>query len=262
MSQRAEEMPIPECFPLPMTVAGRTVVITGAGRGLGRVLAVAFARAHANVALVGRQAEDLKLVETSLPGEHMWIAGDVRDPALNEHVASAVRERYGHLDVWIANAGISPVVRRATEMEVDTWCSIVETNLTGVFLGARAAAKVMEPGGRIIMTSSVLSQRASVGLSAYSASKAGIEAFTRTLALELGPQQITVNAVAPGWFDSPLSAGFRDGDERERQILGHTALGQWGTADDLPGPYLFLASEASRFVTGAVIPLDGGYLLS
>ena len=255
------EIVIPEDYPPPVDVTGRRVVVTGATRGLGRLLVTAFARCGATVGLVARSEEDLLKTAASLPGEHLIFAGDVRDEAFNQSVAEALCTECGGLDVWIANAGVSPVMQRADMLSAETWSTVIETNLNGAFLGAKAAAQRMTPGGRIIFTSSVIGQRAMHGLSAYSASKGALDALVRAMAIELGQQGITVNAVAPGWFDSPLAAGFRSSERLDRKIVDHTALRRWGQAEDLPGVYLFLASDAAQYVTGAVIPVDGGYLL-
>jgi NAD(P)-dependent dehydrogenase (short-subunit alcohol dehydrogenase family) len=257
-----DEIDIPEDdFPPPIDVRGRAVVVTGATRGLGRVLVTAFARSGASVGLVARNQEQLRTTMASLPGQHVAFAGDIRDEQFNLTVADAMRAEFGHLDVWVATAGVSPVLQRAQNLPAETWRLVVETNLTGVFYGAKAAAQVMRAGGRIIVTSSVIGQRAMDGLSAYSASKGAVDALVRTLAIELGGQGITVNGVAPGWFDSPMAGGVRANETLNERIIDHTALRRWGQAADLPGAYLFLASEASRFLTGAVIPVDGGYLL-
>jgi NAD(P)-dependent dehydrogenase (short-subunit alcohol dehydrogenase family) len=261
MSDRCEEIPVPDDFPTLVDVAGCRVVVTGATRGLGRLLAFAFARCGATVGLVARDEERLRKTAADLGGEHLVFAGDVRDEDFNAHVAESMKAELGRLDVWIANAGVSPVMQRAEHLDSATWQEVIDTNLTGAFYGAKAAAEVMGRGGRIIFTSSVIGQRPMDGLSAYSASKGAVDALVRTLALELGPQGITVNAVAPGWFDSPLAAGFRANKTRDAKIVQHTALGRWGQAEDLPGIYLFLASGASDFLTGTVIPVDGGYLL-
>jgi gluconate 5-dehydrogenase len=189
------------------------------------------------------------------------FAGDVRVEDFNTHVAQSMVDRLGGIDAWIANAGISPVVDVVQALDPTTWREVLDTNLTGAFLGVKAAARVMTAGASIIFTSSVIGQRSRRGLSAYAASKAGMDALVRTLALELGPNGITVNGVAPGWFDSPLAAGFRDNARLGRQITEHTALGRWGQSEDLPGIFMFLASDAARFITGAIIPVDGGYLL-
>ena len=119
----------------------------------------------------------------------------------------------------------------------------------------------MGPGSRIIVTGSVLGDRPHARLAAYSASKGGIHALVRSLAQELGPRQITANAVALGWFETGLGAFWQRDERRERDITAHTALGRWGTAADLPGVYLFLASAASAYITGTTITVDGGYSL-
>ena len=135
-------------------------------------------------------------------------------------------------------------------------------NLTGAFLGARAAARVMGEGGRLIFTGSVLGRAAPrKGLAAYSASKAGLVGMAKGLALDLAPAGITVNVVAPGWFDSPLADGWKSNAELSAVITGHTAQRRWGATTDLAGAYQFLASDASAFVTGTVLSVDGGYLL-
>src|SRR5262244_577764 len=170
-------------------VAGRRVVITGAGRGLGSVLATAFDAAGARLALAGR-----------LTGDHLVCAGDVRDELFNETVAERMTERFGGVDVWIANAGVSRVDPDITRLPAAAWREVIDTNLTGTFLGARAAAARMGAGGRIIVTGSVLGDRQHGRLAAYSASKGGVHALVRALAQDLGPRQITANAVALGWF--------------------------------------------------------------
>jgi NAD(P)-dependent dehydrogenase (short-subunit alcohol dehydrogenase family) len=242
-------------------VTGRRVVITGAGRGLGRVLATAFDSAGAHLGLIARSGAALAEVAGSLAGEALICAGDVRDAEFNETVAKQMIDRFGGVDVWICNAGVSPEVSSVLEMEPTTWRDIIDVNLTGTFLGARAAAAVMGRGGRIIVTGSVLGQRPHAGLAAYSASKSGVQALVQALAQELGPQGITVNTVALGWFDTGMGAHWHRHAERESDIVRHTALGRWGGPADLAGAYLFLASTSSAYVTGTTITVDGGYSL-
>jgi NAD(P)-dependent dehydrogenase (short-subunit alcohol dehydrogenase family) len=259
-----DQIDIPDVFPGPGDVAGKRVVITGASRGLGTLLAHAFSRAGASVALVARTERDLKTVAGALPGPSLVLSGDVADEDCNEAVADAVVAEWGGLDVWIGNAGISPVVAGPRETEASLWRQVLDVNLTGAFLGARAAARVMGEGGtggRIIFTGSVLGERPRKGLGAYSASKAGLTGLAKGLALDLADDGITVNVVAPGWFDSPLADGWKASPRLAAAITGHTAQGRWGASTDLAGAYLFLASDASAFVTGAVLTVDGGYLL-
>jgi NAD(P)-dependent dehydrogenase (short-subunit alcohol dehydrogenase family) len=256
------QIEVPDALPEVGDVAGRRVVLTGAGRGLGEVLAHAFSRAGAKVALVARTERDIAAVAAELPGPSLVLAGDVRDAEANDAVADAVVAEWGGLDVWIANAGISPVVAGPLDTDPAVWRDVLDVNLTGAFLGARAAARVMGEGGRLIFTGSVLGERPRKGLSAYSASKAGLVGLAKGLALDLAPAGITVNVVAPGWFDSPLAEGWMSNERLSEAILGHTAQRRWGSPGDLPGAYLFLASAAAAYITGTVLSVDGGYLLT
>jgi NAD(P)-dependent dehydrogenase (short-subunit alcohol dehydrogenase family) len=185
----------------------------------------------------------------------------VTDAEFNEEVADATATAWGGLDVWICNAGISPIVAGPLQTDPSIWRAILEVNLTGAFLGARAAARVMRAGGRLIFTGSVLGERPHEGLTAYSASKAGLVGLAKGLALDLAPAGVTVNVVAPGWFDSPMAEAWKNDAALAASVLGHTAQHRWGAPTDLAGAYQFLASDASAFVTGTVLTVDGGYLL-
>jgi NAD(P)-dependent dehydrogenase (short-subunit alcohol dehydrogenase family) len=257
-----EPIEIPPSLPRGGDVAGRRVVVTGASRGLGRVLAHAFSQAGAKVALAARTEPDLKTVAAELPGPSIVCAGDVTDETFNEALADAAVAEWGGLDVWIGNAGISPVVAGPRATDPAVWREVLDVNLTAAFLGARAAARVMDGGGRVIFTGSVLGERPGRRLSAYSASKAGLIGLAKSLALDLAAEGITVNVVAPGWFDSPLADGWKANPRLETEVLGHSAQRRWGDAADLAGAYQFLASDASAFVTGIVLDVDGGYLLA
>jgi NAD(P)-dependent dehydrogenase (short-subunit alcohol dehydrogenase family) len=256
-----EQIQIPATFPVPGAVSGKRVVITGASRGLGALLAHAFSRAGASVALVARTEVDLKTLADALPGPTLVASGDVTDEDCNEAIADAVVSEWGGLDAWICNAGISPIVAGPRDTSVTVWRKVLDVNVTGAFLGARAAARVMQQGGRLVFTGSVLGERPRAGLTAYSASKAGLVGLAKGLALDLAPAGITVNVVAPGWFDSPLADGWKNDAELSAAITGHTAQQRWGAPAELAGAYLFLASDASSFVTGTVVAVDGGYLL-
>jgi NAD(P)-dependent dehydrogenase (short-subunit alcohol dehydrogenase family) len=255
------QIEIPESFPRGGDVTGKRVVITGAGRGLGRLLAHAFSHGGALVALVARTEKDLKEVADELPSPALVCSGDVRDAAFNQAAADATVAEWGGVDVWICNAGISPIVAGPLETDPAVWREVLDVNLTGAFLGACAAARVMGEGGRLIFTGSVLGERPREGLTAYSASKAGLVGLARGLALDLAASGITVNVVAPGWFDSPLAEKWKNRPRLEAGVLDHTAQRRWGNATDLAGAYQFLASDAASFVTGTVLTVDGGYLL-
>jgi NAD(P)-dependent dehydrogenase (short-subunit alcohol dehydrogenase family) len=257
----AEEIEVPGSFPRSGDVTGKRIVITGASRGLGRLLAHAFSHAGARVALVARTELDLKAVAQELPGPALVCCGDVTDESCNDAAADAVVAQWGGVDGWICNAGISPIVGGPLATDPSVWRQVIDVNLTGAFLGARAAARVMRDGGRIVFTGSVLGERPREGLGAYSASKAGLVGLAKSLALDLAPQGITVNVVAPGWFDSPLADGWKHNPQLAAAVVGHTAQRRWGGATDLAGAYQFLASDAAGFVTGTVLTVDGGYLL-
>jgi NAD(P)-dependent dehydrogenase (short-subunit alcohol dehydrogenase family) len=258
----AAQIEIPGSFPDTGDVRGKRVVLTGAARGLGRLLAHAFSQNGASVALVSRTEEDLGKLAAELPGPSLVLAGDVTDETFNERVADATVAEWDGVDVWICNAGISPIVAGPRATDASVWRRVLDVNLTGAFLGARAAARVMPRGGRVILTGSVLGERPRAGLTAYGASKAGLVGMAKGLALDLAPAGITVNVVAPGWFDSPLATPWMHDPELAATVIGHTPLRRWGTATDLAGAYLFLASDASAFVTGTVLAVDGGYLLA
>ena len=216
----------PASFPRGADVTGKRVVITGAGRGLGRLLAHAFSDARRPVALVARTEKDLKTVADELPGPSLVLSGDVTDEDFNEAVADATVAEWGGVDVWICNAGISPIVAGPLKTDPSVWREVLEVNLTGAFLGARAAARVMREGGRLIFTGSVLGERPRAGLAAYSASKAGLVGLAKGLALDLAPAGITVNVVAPGWFDSPLAERVEEQPRaRGQRARAHRASG-------------------------------------
>jgi 3-oxoacyl-[acyl-carrier protein] reductase len=257
----SNQVDLPESYARGGEVSGKRVVITGASRGLGRVLATAFSRGGAKVVLVARTEADLKALAGELPGPVLVVPGEVTDEECNEAVADAAVAEWGGLDGWICNAGISPVVAGPRQTTASTWREILDVNLTGAFLGARAAARVMHAGSRVIFTGSVLGERPREGLAAYSASKAGLVGLAKGLALDLAPAGITVNVVSPGWFDSPLVEPWKQHPELGAGVLAHTAMKRWGAPADLVGAYEFLASDASAFVTGTVLTVDGGYLL-
>lgn len=252
---------IPESFPPVGEVHDKRVVLTGAGRGLGAVLAHAFSRAGAKVALVARTERDILAVASDLPGATLTFAGDVADDRFNESVADAVVAAWGGVDVWICNAGISPTVGGPLATDPAVWRQMMDVNVTGAFLGVRAAARVMQGAGRIIITGSVLGERPRKGLGAYSATKAAVVGMAKSFALDLAASGITVNVVAPGWFESPLTEDWTANPKMADAIVSHTAQKRWGDPADLAGAYLFLASDASAFVTGTVLSVDGGYLL-
>ena len=260
-----EEIRVPDRFPSTYDLSGKVALVTGGSRGLGLLVALALAQAGACVAVASRTPELVDRAAAriaALGAESLGLVADTSDEVSAEAMVAAVVERWGRLDVLINNAGISPVVTSAEKLSLDDWRSIIEVNLTGVFLVARAAARAMIArgrGGRIVNTASVTGSVGFGKMAAYSASKGGVIALTRELSVDWAPHNILVNAVAPGWFDSPLASGMRDHPYYGPRIIKATPLGRWGASEDLAGIYVFLASDAAAFVTGQVITVDGGY---
>ena len=198
---------------------------------------------------------------TTLPGETLVFSGDVRDADFNEAVADGTVAEWGGVDVWICNAGISPIVAGPLAIAPEVWRDVIDVNLTGAFLGARAAARVMGEGGRLIFTGSVLGERPRKGLTAYSASKAGLVGMAKGLALDLAPAGITVNVVSPGWFESPLADGFANNERLAESILRTRRCAGGAGRPTSPGRSSSSPRTHRRSSPATVIHVDGGYQL-
>lgn len=240
-----------------MTVSVRKVFVTGGTSGIGAAIARSFAADGAHVTAVGATAAEVQAAR--LVPEMAGIdlhALDVRDDLA---VASFV-VGLGELDVVVNCAG---VIRRGEEHSPDVFSDVVDINLTGtmrVCAAARAGLKARR--GCIVNTASMLSFFGGGLVPAYSASKGGIAQLTKSLAIAYAADGIRVNAVAPGWIATPLTQALQDDSSRSAQIIARTPLGRWGTPDEIAAPVLFLASESARFITGVVLPIDGGYLIT
>jgi 2-deoxy-D-gluconate 3-dehydrogenase len=240
------------------SLAGRTALVTGGNGGLGRAIALAYRDAGARVVVTGRDPD-----KNRAAADLDVLPLDVRDERGVEGAVRAVVERFGRLDVLVNNAGI---FRAASVLDLseEGWDEVLDTNLKGAFLCAKHAARAMVAaggGGKIINVGSMYSvfgHPASIG---YTASKTGVVGLTRSLAAELGPHGIQVNALLPGWFTTDMNAGL-PGSPRGEEIRRRTPAGRWGEGQDLAGAAIFLASRASDFVTGTAIPVDGGYHVS
>ena len=247
---------------------GQVALVTGGGRGIGKTIAEARAEAGAKLVLTGRREEWLTptVAELSARGfTALWVVGDVTQPADVERTVQSALDAYGQIDILVNNAG--QTWGQATEdLPFDRWRQVLDVNLNGMFLMAQRVGRHMlerGPGGRIINVASVAGLMAGDPAApmtiAYNTSKAGVIAFTRTLAMEWGRRGIRVNAIAPGWFPTRMAAASiaaaRD------HIEARTALGRIGELDELKGVALFLASPASSYVTGQTIVVDGGISL-
>ena len=270
-------VPPPRPQPEPATGArslkGRVAIVTGGSSGIGRATALAFARGGAHVAFnyleaddPGADASELRAAEETADelrahgAEVFWRAGDVRDPSDVEAFVSEARDRLGGLHILVNNAGVGRD-GALWRMSDEQWRTVIDTNLSGAFFFIRAVAPHFraQEFGKIVNVSSVHGYSAEFGLANYCSSKAGLAGLTRSAAAELGPSNVNVNAVAPGYIRTTeltdrVPAEIMD-RARERSVLGRL-----GDPQDAASVILFLCSEAARHVTGVVVPVDGGYL--
>lgn len=246
-----------------LSLDGRVAIVTGASRGLGRAMALALAEAGADVALAARSKPDLE--ETARQVERLGrralpLPTDVRVFAEMETLVAQTLEHLGRLDILVNNSGVAGVGPLA-EMTPEEWGRILDTNLTGVFNGCRAAAPhfLAARAGKVVNVASVLGAVGLPGYAAYAASKGGVIALTRTLAVEWARHNVQVNAIAPGWFVTDMNAhAFADPKIRER-LLRDVPLRRTGRVEEIGPLVVYLASPASDFMTGQTIFLDGGH---
>lgn len=245
------------------SLRGRVAAVTGANTGLGQAMAVALAAAGARVALVGRsQPEETVAQISKAGGETAVVMADLSDVGSVAGVFSETESALGPVDILINNAGI---IRRddALDFTVSDWDDVMATNIKVPFFLAQAAAKSMVAGGRrgkIINICSLLSFQGGIRVASYTASKSGLAGLTRLLANEWAGKGINVNGIVPGYFATNNTEALRNDPDRNRQILERIPAGRWGDPADLGGAAVFLASPASDYVHGTLIPVDGGWL--
>ena len=246
---------------------GRKALVTGASRGIGQAIAVALAGAGADVAITARNASSLGETSASIEAlgrRAVPLAQDVRDVAGSRAVVERAADALGGLDIVVNNAGYEEVTP-SLDVEEDVWDRVVDTNLKGAFFVAQAAARRMQAdgrGGAIINLASLTSYVGVPTAVPYGSSKAGILGMTQALATEWAGLGIRVNAVAPGYFRTAMTDVFYRNDAWQTSMLAKIPLGRFGALDDLAGAVIFLASDASAYVTGQCIPVDGGYIAS
>jgi 2-deoxy-D-gluconate 3-dehydrogenase len=246
---------------------GKVAIVTGGNGGIGLGMARGLADAGADIAVVGRNEEKSKAAVADLTARGVRaiaVAADVTDKDAVGAMIARVSGELGRIDVLINNAGMS--IRKPPHiLEADEWQQVIDTNLTSAFICSKAAYPALKAagGGKVINIGSMMSIFGASFAPAYAASKGGIVQFTRACACAWAGDNIQVNAILPGWIDTDLTKTAREQvDGLHQRVLARTPAGRWGEIDDFAGIAVFLSSQASDFMTGTAIPVDGGYSVS
>ena len=243
-------------------LAGMVAVVTGGGRGIGRAIAAGLAEHGATPVLCGRTAATLDEAAAAIGHGAVAHVADVGREADVEALRDAVLQRFGRLDILVCNAGVNPIYKGIESTTLAEWQTVLDTNLTGTFLCCKhlGGAMTAAGSGSVICISSVAGH---VGLRKsvpYCATKGGMELLVRALALDWAPRGVRVNCIAPGYFETDLTAGMIANPTMSARLLGATPLGRFGRDADIAGAAVFLASPAAAYVTGQSLLVDGGYV--
>lgn len=247
-----------------MLLDGKCALVTGASRGIGRAVALKLASEGAKVALnfAGNEsaAEAVRQEIEAAGGEAILVKADVANEAAVQDMVQKTADAFGRIDILVNNAGITRDGLLARMKEED-WDAVLSTNLKGVFLTTKAATKLMmkQRAGRIVNMASVVGVTGNAGQANYSAAKAGVIGFTKTIAKELASRGITANAVAPGFIDTDMTSGLPD--KAKEAALSGIPLGRMGTPEDIAAAVLFLVSDQASYITGQVLNVDGGMVM-
>ena len=250
---------------LGIDLNNKRAVVTGGSRGVGRAVALLLARAGARVGISYQLRADAArsvLEELAALNREGWAEpGDLSREFDANRLIERAQEEFGGLDILIGNAGVWPPEDVPLEaMPSEQWRRTLAVNLDAIFYTTRAAARIMAPGGRIVLISSTAGQRGEAGHADYAATKGAIISFVKSLCVELAARQITVNCVAPGWIDTEMVAATMQAEGRAK-IEAAIPLGRVASAEDVAGPVLFLCSELARHITGEVLNVNGGSVL-
>lgn len=251
----------------PFDLSGRVAIVTGGNRGIGRAIALGLARAGAAVAILARNQDTSAAVLAELKAighPALTLQLDVTQRAALAPALAEVEARLGGIDILVNNAGVALSRGGALQESEDIWDTTIETHLTATFLLSKlaAASMVKRRGGKIINLASMYAFFGSGTSPSYSAAKGAVVLLTKSMAIELAPHNIQVNALAPGWIATDMTAFTRehpDSTDFHKMIIARTPAGRWGTADETAGAAVFLASQAAAFITGVTLPVDGGY---
>jgi 2-deoxy-D-gluconate 3-dehydrogenase len=243
-------------------LTGKVALVTGGNAGLGQAIAVALAAAGADVVSTSRRpADDTQRAVEALGRRFLTIEADLSSTKPIAGIVERTVSERGSIDILVNNAGI---IRRADSVDFTEadWDAVIDTNLKSAFFLAQAAGRHMiaQGRGKIINIASMLSFQGGIRVPSYTASKSGLAGITRLLACEWASKGINVNAIAPGYMTTDNTEALRADQKRNAEILGRIPAGRWGEASDLGGAAVFLASSASDYVNGAIIPVDGGWL--
>ncbi len=245
-------------------ISGKTAIVTGANTGLGQAIAVSLAEAGASVALVGRSSmtETEAAITATGRGNFHTIKADLSTTEPLQSIIDETLGWTGHADILVNNAGI---IRRADAVDFTEadWDAVLDVNLKSVFFLSQAFARHLIAAGKpgkIINIASLLSFQGGIRIPSYTASKSGLAGLTRLLACEWAGKGINVNAIAPGYFETNNTEALRNDPDRNSAILGRIPAGHWGRPEELGGAAVFLASAASDYIHGVVLPVDGGWL--
>ena len=243
--------------------SGKVAVVTGSSRGIGAAMIAAFGKMGARCVVnyvadaEGKNKADAERVAAALPDARV-IQGNVGNPEQVSAMMEQVKRDFGGLDILVNNAGILQD-RTIRKMTLEEWETVLRVNLTGAFNCIQQAIPILRPGGRIVNVSSVSGQLGFFGQANYSASKAGLMALTKTAARELARQNITVNAIAPGFIDTEMSRGMPE--DVAKQFLAQVPVGRYGKVDDVVYPVLFLCSRYAEYITGQILHVSGGFYM-
>ncbi len=247
----------------PLSLRGKVALVTGASRGIGAAIALGFARAGADVAVLARDETKLKSVATEierLGARALVLSIDVTNPTLVREAVDRVVSELGGLDVVVNNAGGNSFSLPVSRMRVSGWSKTQALNVESVLHMCQAALPhlVARGGGVIINVASVAGLQGAPYMAHYAAAKAAVISLTQSLAIEVAASGIRVNALLPGWVATDLTEFLRDDESTEAALLARVPMQRWGTADEMVGPALFLACEESSFMTGQTLVVDGG----
>jgi 2-deoxy-D-gluconate 3-dehydrogenase len=243
-------------------LTGKAAIVTGGNVGLGQAIAAALAQAGADIVSTSRRpADETGAKVRALGRRFLSIEADLSSTAPIDSIIDSAVATFGRIDILVNNAGI---IRRADAVEFTEadWDAVIDTNLKSAFFLAQAAGRHMiaQGRGKIINVASMLSFQGGIRVASYTASKSGLAGLTRLLACEWAGKGVNVNAIAPGYMSTDNTAALRADEKRNAQILDRIPAGRWGEPSDLGGAAVFLASAASDYIHGAVIPVDGGWL--